>query len=111
MPAFDGGKQRRRALDVAGRAGAHDAGVFAFGLECEEVVEGGGAIDAAERHPQRSGDEPQRDLIQIPEALLHRVEGFDERVRFAPVTACRRLDDFPPLVVRGQLRALPDTSA
>ena len=36
--------------------------------------------------------------------LRHDCLGFNERVRFAPVTACGRLDDFPALIVGGQLR-------
>jgi len=43
-------------------------------------------------------------LIEVAETLLNGVQGFDESVRFAPVTACRSLDDFPSFIVGGQLR-------
>ena len=101
--ALEGREQGRRALDIARRAGAHHAGVFALRLEGKEVIESGRAIYAAERHAQREGDKPQRGLIEISEALLNGVQGFDERVGFAAMAAGRGLDDFPALIIRGQL--------
>src|ERR1039457_6469144 len=62
------------------------------------------AIHAAEWHTQHRSNESQRVLIEIAEALLNGVQGFDEGVRFASVTACRSLDDFPSFIVGGQLR-------
>ena len=97
-------QQERRALDVAGGPGADHAGVPALGLQGEEVIEGGRTVHAAEGHAQDRGDETQCVLIEIAEALLDGVQGFDEGVRFAPVTACRGLDDFPAFIVGGQLR-------
>src|ERR1022692_2446521 len=96
-------EQGGSAFDVAGGPGAHHASMFPLGFEGEEVVEGGGSVDAAERHAEGGGDEPQGGLIQIAEGLLDCVEGLDERMGFAAVAAGRSLDDSPALIVRGKL--------
>ena len=77
--------------------------MFAFGLESKEVIKGGDAIHAAQRDAQQRGYKPQRSLIQIPEAFLDGVQGFDQRVRFAAVAARRGLDDLPALIVSRRL--------
>src|ERR1017187_4497381 len=64
------GEQLVRASDIASRAHADDAGVLAFGLECEEMVEGGDAIHAAGRQFEPVSDEQQQVVVQETEQFL-----------------------------------------
>src|SRR5579863_535818 len=73
-----GFKKLRPAFDVAGGAQANHAGMLTCWLECEEVIKRRHPIGAAQRHPQRYGHVAQSLFVQVSEALLYRMQGFDQ---------------------------------
>ncbi len=101
---LEAGQDVLRPVDVAGRAGAHDAGVLALRLEGEERVEGRHPVHPRVRDAERIADVVQRDLIEEAERLLRRVERLDQRGRTIAHAAHPRLDDLPALVVARRRR-------
>ena len=72
-------QNRLRALDIAGRAQAHADDVLALGLQNELRVEGGHAVDLAERHAQPVGDELLHLLGKIAKDGLRLLHDGHER--------------------------------
>ena len=66
------------ALHVAGRAHAHDAGMFPLGLEAEEMIEGGDPKHPARRHPQVMGDKIKEVVVQVAKKLLGAMQDLDQ---------------------------------
>src|ERR1022692_2603692 len=76
----------------------------AFGLEREEMVEGGDAIHAAGRQFEPVGDEQQQVVVQEAEQLLRLMQHLDQRVLLELVLLNVRLENLEALVAAGMLQ-------
>lgn len=63
------------------------------------MVEGGNAIGLAERDAEGFGDKAERGLVEIAEAFLNGVKGFDDGVAGEAVAPHGAVDDAPAFVV------------
>ncbi len=92
-----------RSLDVAGRAHADDAVVFALRLEGKEVVEGGDAVDPTRRQLQLPRDVEQQVFLQETEGLLGGVQDLDQGILLKAEALQRAVDQRETRVAAGVL--------
>src|SRR5690606_2223633 len=87
------------SLDVASRAGADGAAVFALRLELEVMVERCDTVHLGWRYRQHIGNVQQRRLVQVAEGALDGVQSLNQGVRAVAVPPHCRLDDSPAFIV------------
>jgi len=78
----------------------------AFGLEREEMIKGGDAINAAGRQLQPIGNEQQQVVFQVAEQFLRLMQHLDQRILFELMLLDVHFQNLEALIAAGVLQDL-----